>query len=111
MSTKRSSSNFRYESNATKLVESLDFNSPFVVLTDASDREFLDAIYSAYQKSLGEAPLAEVHDCSICGTTFEGYGNNPAPVTSEGRACDSCNATKVIPARIARLDSGLTPNW
>jgi hypothetical protein len=51
------------------------------------------------------------HDCSICGTTFEGYGNNPAPVTSEGRACDSCNATKVIPARIARLDSGLTPNW
>lgn len=111
MSTKRSSSNFRYESNATKLVESLDFNSPFAVLIDASDRELLNAIHSAYRKSLGEAPLAEVHDCSICGTTFEGYGNNPAPVTFEGRACNSCNATEVIPARLARTESGLTPNW
>jgi hypothetical protein len=41
-------------------------------------------------------------DCAICGAKFAGYGHNPAPVKTSGRACDSCNETKVIPARIAR---------
>jgi hypothetical protein len=93
----------RNESIATQL-----FNSP---LNDEKTEKFLDAIYSAHQKSLGKAPLVEVHNCSICGASFEGYGNNPAPVTFEGRACNSCNATEVFPARIARFNSGLSPNW
>jgi hypothetical protein len=38
--------------------------------------------------------------CVICGHKLEGYGNDPYPVKSEGRCCDKCNITKVIPARI-----------
>lgn len=37
--------------------------------------------------------------CAICGETFDGYGNNPAPIAS-GRACDDCDESYVIPARI-----------
>ena len=40
--------------------------------------------------------------CDICGKTFEGYGNNPAPI--EGKVCcDECNKTYVIPARLKQL--------
>lgn len=43
--------------------------------------------------------------CSICGKTFDGYGNNPYPICDkddfESRCCDSCNATHVIQARMA----------
>ena len=46
--------------------------------------------------------------CCLCGDIFEGYGNNPDPVTDlEGRyydeedeCCDNCNSTVVIPTRI-----------
>ena len=38
--------------------------------------------------------------CCICGKKFIGYGNNPEPVKSEGRCCDNCNFSQVIPARI-----------
>lgn len=38
--------------------------------------------------------------CCICGKQFEGYGNNPAPVKSEGECCDNCNFSVVLPARI-----------
>lgn len=37
--------------------------------------------------------------CSICGKNYEGYGNNAQPVNN-GRCCDKCNATVVIPRRI-----------
>ena len=37
--------------------------------------------------------------CSICGKTYEEYGNNAQPVNN-GRCCDKCNATVVIPRRI-----------
>ncbi|MGM9543570.1 MAG: hypothetical protein ACI3T9_01170 [Romboutsia timonensis] len=42
----------------------------------------------------------EQHTCCICGKEFIGYGNNPDPVKKEGRCCDDCNSTKVIPARL-----------
>ena len=103
MSTKHSSRKLPNESTATQL-----FNTP---LNDAETEKFLDAIFSAYQKYHGKELLSKDHNCSICGTAFKGYGNNPAPVRNEGRACDSCNTTEVIPARIARLDAGLNPNW
>jgi len=49
-------------------------------------------------------------ECSLCdgeieaqrtpdGTVYWTEGHNAAPL-SEGRCCDSCNAFKVIPARI-----------
>lgn len=36
--------------------------------------------------------------CSICGKNYEGYGNNAQPV-NDGRCCDECNGTIVIPRR------------
>lgn len=41
--------------------------------------------------------------CCICGKKFSGWGNNPWPVDKREFAvcCDSCNDTKVIPARIS----------
>jgi hypothetical protein len=40
-------------------------------------------------------------DCVFCTKTYTGYGNNPAPLSSIGKACDECNFTRVIPYRIA----------
>lgn len=37
--------------------------------------------------------------CSICGEEYEGYGNNAQPV-NDGRCCNYCNGTVVIPRRI-----------
>jgi hypothetical protein len=42
--------------------------------------------------------------CSICGVAIkndygQGRGHNPEPV-SDGRCCDQCNLTVVIPYRI-----------
>ena len=36
--------------------------------------------------------------CSICGKNYEGYGNNAQPVNN-GRCCDECNITIVVPRR------------
>lgn len=41
------------------------------------------------------------YDCVLCGDHFTGWGNNPAPLAEDGDCCDNCNATKVIPARLA----------
>lgn len=41
--------------------------------------------------------------CVLCGAQFYGFGNNPAPLTEKGQCCDTCNDTKVIPARMAGL--------
>ena len=41
--------------------------------------------------------------CALCGVQFDGPGNNAEPlvVEGDGRACNDCNGTRVIPARIA----------
>jgi len=44
--------------------------------------------------------------CCICGTTSFGWGNNPSPVKTEGRCCDSCNSEIVIPTRFLYMISG-----
>ena len=45
-----------------------------------------------------------MHDiCVLCGSLFVGYGHNPAPLADEGRCCDACNATLVIPARLSAI--------
>jgi len=43
--------------------------------------------------------------CVICDIPCQGYGNNPEPVRQslEGRCCDVCNQTQVIPARLSQL--------
>lgn len=43
------------------------------------------------------------HICCICGKEFEGYGNNPASVKESGVCCDECNASRVVPARVAMI--------
>jgi hypothetical protein len=37
--------------------------------------------------------------CVICNQDIEGYGHNAQPV-KDGRCCDVCNSTVVIPARL-----------
>jgi|TARA_R100000458_G_scaffold56922_1_gene62400 hypothetical protein len=45
------------------------------------------------------------HDyCVLCGDGIEDMGNNPEPVSSVGRCCDSCNWNEVIPARLGLLN-------
>ena len=41
--------------------------------------------------------------CCLCESKFFGYGNNAEPLFENGRCCDNCNFTKVIPFRIAVL--------
>lgn len=43
--------------------------------------------------------------CVICKINIDGYGHNPEPLFEykEGRACDVCNETLIIPARIYQL--------
>lgn len=41
--------------------------------------------------------------CCFCGKLCKGYGNNPAPLKDEGRCCDDCNASIVVPERIKLL--------
>lgn len=41
--------------------------------------------------------------CCICGQTMLDHGNNPFPIKSEGRCCDSCNRKFVIPMRFIQL--------
>lgn len=45
----------------------------------------------------------EMGDCVLCEKRFFNFGHNPAPLSEEGRCCDSCNNTKVIPARIKSI--------
>ena len=72
--------------------------------TEITARDIIDAVLEStnpypYQKQ----------KCCVCGQTFVGYGNNPAPIKHEGRCCDSCNEHKVIPARFFRHSIGLDP--
>jgi len=47
--------------------------------------------------------------CSICKLPYTGYGNNAAPVpigaTGDGRCCNACNITVVVPLRVAQYFS------
>ena len=49
---------------------------------------------------------SSIKTCCLCHKEFVGYGHNPLPLFNGyykdeiGRACEHCNITKVIPARI-----------
>ncbi len=34
--------------------------------------------------------------CVICENTFEGFGNNPYPLSEEGKCCDVCNIDVIV---------------
>lgn len=43
-------------------------------------------------------------ECSLCGDTFIGMGNNPEPLAEfEDRCCDDCNTMLVIPERLKNM--------
>lgn len=46
--------------------------------------------------------MEKLEECCLCGKEYEGYGNNAQPVC-DGRCCDHCNLSIVIPERIHRL--------
>lgn len=46
--------------------------------------------------------------CSICGSKFDEFGNNPQPFDGE-TCCNDCDDRFVIPARIL-LGRGMDPN-
>ena len=45
--------------------------------------------------------MSEDKTCSICGAKYEGWGHNAWPV-KDGRCCEACNWTYVIPERLRR---------
>ena len=45
------------------------------------------------------------HICVICYEPIEGYGHNARPYT-EGRCCDVCNVSWVIPMRVRLMRVG-----
>lgn len=53
--------------------------------------------------------LPEIASCCLCGgplyergAQWKG-GNNPQPLARNGRCCDHCSQTKVLPARVAGI--------
>jgi hypothetical protein len=44
--------------------------------------------------------------CSICKKPYTGFDNNADPV-NDGRCCDRCNESVVVPARIRLLNLSL----
>jgi len=42
--------------------------------------------------------------CDLCGGNAGPYGNNPGPLRGD-TCCDTCNMTKVMPARLTRNES------
>lgn len=68
----------------------------FYVLSNPSDvRE--DLIRAV--KKLCNISESKKDVCVICGKEIEGYGNNAAPV-KDGRCCDDCHYSVVVPARL-----------
>jgi len=71
-----------------------------ILATDA--KLMADAQFVVMTESLRRAGVvtSDENPCVFCGADYGRFGNNPAPVVSEGRCCDECNATLVIPARL-----------
>lgn len=43
-------------------------------------------------------------ECVICSVNIEDYGHNPEPINEgEGRCCEDCNFSYVIPARMLMI--------
>lgn len=76
-------------------------------------KDYLDLVDDEYKKEIilelnGSIQEDKDNKCIICGEEIIGYGNNAEPV-AEGRCCDDCNMTKVIPARISQLKTSMKP--
>ena len=47
-----------------------------------------------------EYPHLKGQTCPICDKKFNGWGNNPAPLDIDGKVCDDCNMSVIIPVRM-----------
>lgn len=63
-----------------------------------NEPESVDLREKILDKQLGNARKGT---CCICGTNYTNYGHNANPVM-DGRCCDNCQETKVLPARQAK---------
>jgi len=45
-------------------------------------------------------PHLKNQTCPLCNKKFNGWGNNPAPLEVEGKVCDTCNQSIIIPIRM-----------
>lgn len=50
--------------------------------------------------------VASQKTCCLCGKPYSGYGNNASPL-KDGLCCDECNRKKVVPARLACIESSV----
>lgn len=91
----------------------------YEALCDVCDTGYLDFIGeddSVWSLVFNDSKMDEVsgsiewkHEegkCCLCGNPIDGYGNDPWPVSTaeNARCCDTCNAAKVIPARLKLLN-------
>ena len=44
--------------------------------------------------------MATLTECIICDKFYDGFGNNPHPIRNNGRCCDDCHRSTVVPARL-----------
>ena len=72
-----------------------------VLAEEAANEELRRTDPEAY-KAKTEAQLP-TNTCCFCRETFRGYGNNPSPVLEEGTACDACNRSIVVTARLQAM--------
>ena len=77
-----------------------------ITLENSTNEEICEAVIGSVLAQTNPYPYKK-QTCCICNKIFVGYGNNPAPITQEGRCCDDCNTGKVIPARLIRYSLGL----
>ena len=59
-----------------------------------------DAAVAARDEARREL-AARDESCVLCNGEIIGFGNNPDPLSTTGICCDTCNSTRVIPARMA----------
>ena len=72
-----------------------------VLAEEAANGELRRTDPEAYKAKM-EAELP-TNTCCFCRETFRGYGNNPSPVLEEGTACDACNRSIVVTARLQAM--------
>lgn len=84
-----------------------DYDFWFVI--HCTEEEAKDLLYDPTNECVKpevEESVNNTQICSICGKEYEGYGNNAEPI-NDGRCCDECNLSKVIPARLGLMKESL----
>ena len=72
-----------------------------VLAEGAANEELRRTDPEAYKAKM-EAQLP-TNTCCFCRETFRGYGNGPWPVLETGTACDACNRSIVVTARLQAM--------